>query len=438
MSGGRDLQNTLDLISLSPSKTQHGIPPASESVHFGHDCERHLFRTSDSFLAFRHHNIKAELNIPNYGFNQSRRTHHYSRISLIGDATQRAHRVKCRTTSHRHFPTELVLMISSWRALQAGPTLHKDLLSLCLASSLLEAAARPHMYKVISVGDGGRIPALEAQLRGHPRRCEAVRAAWWGTCFDKAHSCLQRMTSASQPIPLPNIEHVAWVSHNTPLNYETGPTGYHFATRYGGPWSAATPQVPLEDGVAHPLSIASSTPRGTSHLCALVQAQRVSARRTFGTPSVITPPPIPSPPKRVIWALHIVTPLESSVRLSVCRILAAIPTITHLTLTKYAIQETHLGEEGNGLRTLLHVLLKRESFPQLQSLVVRVSRATMGGTTACCPSTRAASWVRDSRLRFEEIPGDINWSKSAEAVASYTRHQWAEAVSHKGGPWGSL
>lgn len=122
----------------------------------------------------------------------------------------------------------------------------------------------------------------------------------------------------------------------------------------------------------------------------------------------------------------------------------AIPTLTHLTLTRFSLRQSHADKPDLGCHQLSHILrmlLNHENFPLLQSLVLRDARESQDSEVAASRRLRnggPTTAMQDSRLRFEDMPGGFDWSHPGEAIAAYTCQQWEEAVYQQRGPWGRL
>lgn len=347
--------------------------------------------------------------------------------SLSLEVSQPSALSESNATPHRivTLPTELILLIVSWRVFDSDRSLQQDLRSLCLASSVLGAAARPHIFKVITIANSARLSSLVAQLARHLKRRNAVRAAWWGPSFE--------IPRYLRGIELPNMEHVAWVSYLASIERDTGPTGYHCAIRGSG---AATSSAALRPLKADPLKIACAVPYA-AHPWALVQEQKTVSMPSPSMSVAIAALPAP---KSEIWALHIVTPLGRRLKHSLCHMMKAVPTITHLAITRYAPRRTCPSQQDYESSILVRILLCQDSFPQLQSLIIRDSLSLDDNAVLKLrhENDRIALQLQDSRLRFEEIPGNFNWSNSIDVVSKYTRWQWEEAVYYGRGPWGCL
>lgn len=104
------------------------------------------------------------------------------------------------------------------------------------------------MYKVLSISTPSQVLLLEEQLRNYPERCDKVNAAWWSYGFAAASTRLGEKHQDHLPAErlcedLPrfqHIEHVAWFLPRSAVRAAQllGPTGFHYAVRDAGAWSA--------------------------------------------------------------------------------------------------------------------------------------------------------------------------------------------------------
>lgn len=316
-------------------------------------------------------------------------------------------------------PTELIMLVVRWRVLQAGPRLHADLFSLCLASSMLRAIAEPHMYRVISLSSHTRLPLLEGELGERADRRLTVKAAWWDSAFTPRDT----ESKPELPVDLENIEHVAWyVGYGT----REDPTGCHFALQSSNRWNReGGPTIRLS-----PILKASQTPRVPRREvvpCVLVEESTSWTMRKnheYG------------PSERTIWAMHLVV---SSLCHWIPRIMDRIGSITHVTITLYP---TLFASDSKTEHTLIRMLRDNNV---LQSLLVRDARGegTKFWSSRKDWADRRIVWdgmlarINDERLTVQMAP-DFDWSLPSDKTAeAFTRQQWEEAVYQTGslGPW---